>query len=92
MENMSHVLCCAEVLHDVVKVPEVSVCGVAAFCAGEGYSCHNVWSALGEIQEDTEQTKICVVIRGLRCWICILWQGRVGVERCLGGSFERWVQ
>ena len=55
VEDMSHVLCCAEVLHDIVKVPEVSVCGVAALCAGEGYSCHDVWSAPGEIQEDTDR-------------------------------------
>jgi len=85
---MSHVLCCAEVFHDVVKVPEVAVRGVAASWAGEGYGCHNVWSAFGEVQEDAEQTKVCVVIRGLRCWICVFWQWRVGVERCLGG----WVQ
>ena len=30
--------------------------------------------ALGEVQEDAEQTKVCVVIRGLRCWICV-WEG-----------------
>jgi hypothetical protein len=34
----------------IIKVPEVAVRGVAASCAGEGYACHNVWSAFGEVQ------------------------------------------
>jgi hypothetical protein len=49
---MADVLYCPKILDDMVKVAMVTIRWVAAFGAGEGYSCHDVGSALGQVEQD----------------------------------------
>jgi hypothetical protein len=49
---MTDVLCCPEILDDMVKVAMVTIRRVAAFGAGEEDGCHDVGSALGQVEQD----------------------------------------
>jgi hypothetical protein len=51
---MADVLCGAKILDDVVQVAVVTIRGIAAFCAGEGDSGHDVRTALRQIEEHAE--------------------------------------
>ena len=58
MKYMANILSSLEIFDDVVQVTMIAIRGVSAFCASEGYSCHKVGSALGEVKEDAQESEV----------------------------------
>ena len=83
MQDMTDILCCPEILDDMVQVAMI------AFGAGEGHSCHDVGSALGEIEEDVQESEVTVVVCGLRWRIGVLEERRIGANRLVRRILER---
>ena len=96
MEDVCGVFCYSKVFDDVVQIAVVLVCGMTAFCAGEGDGGHDVGTALGEVEKDSEEAKICIVVvcwlggwvgvLSRELWVWVGWGG-LGVR-----VFARWVQ
>jgi hypothetical protein len=80
VQDVADILGGPKVLDNVVQIAVVAICRIAALGAGERDGGHNVGAALGEVEEDTQEPEVAVVIGRLWCGIRILGEWRVWVD------------